>query len=912
MAKKPTVTTISSGHYSTTALNQNFESIRDKFEEFLSLNGDTPNSLNADVDMNSNDLLNVKSLSTTSLLLNGQEITPVSAVEGSFKNILTSITPAITDTTLVVGDVVVTADGQFWDVVAAGTYTADNESVYDLTGISGQVASRGKFTQIARTLTELAAVDTASRETAYLSLVGREGEFTKVLTASYSALITADTENGMFVTSTVDATYAWMRAGVDMHNIKHFGAVGDGAVDIDETNLLIPTGTGAVTGTDDLAAVKGAVALAAVSGYPVYVPDGKYRCVIPNSNNVNVITVGTNFKMLGDGNGELIIDDDFTYGGASGQTGNIFIGTSQAHDSDTYDNTLNESFVVEGVIIRGTWWRDIEQGNRTWTGTQPYRVHALSPTNCKYVYINNVTVTDIMGFGIKGLSNQHQEQHKVRVIRTSGDAIRGEDSSLFIADKCLVVHSDDDAIVNPDRDDMPNSTRPRRAICKITNNTVVGSEGILVLGALGSIISFNHLVRTHGTGLVVSAQTSDASDRGEGGMANIIMQGNIVENHMDAGNRADPPAGGFSGTDASSITVNGAIAAALAGGEAIGDGTGTPDKEPWDNSDFNWGAMHLQDMVGSGGDEHDGSRSRNIVLTANNAVRTLPAATNFSDWGYGERFTRWGFDDPAITDARFSRYMMSFNGSFDGLVCYLGTLTCGDTDNGEGVRLNGTTVDDRYRNVKFIGGLIDRVYRGFSSDSGSLHYQDIAIQGVSIDCDPDRTNSGRVSTSGNHNKWSAVSVATCTGIYLPQLAGLTIKNNTFSNCANMAVLENNLFKNFRLTTFQDNLGICDFDDAGTSETDADNRGIGRIIPWGTEVTYQIRDLDPSSSTFNNTRSQVTTLNTSKPSTGHHVKGQIVRNSQASASTTLQWVSLTTSDNHVAGTDWRTIIVSSST
>jgi hypothetical protein len=59
MAKKPTLTTISSGYASTTTLNNNFDELRDAFDNTLSLDGSTPNAMQADLDLNNNDLLNV-------------------------------------------------------------------------------------------------------------------------------------------------------------------------------------------------------------------------------------------------------------------------------------------------------------------------------------------------------------------------------------------------------------------------------------------------------------------------------------------------------------------------------------------------------------------------------------------------------------------------------------------------------------------------------------------------------------------------------------------------------------------------------------------------------------------------------------------------------------------------------------
>ena len=60
MAKKPTLTDVSSGYTSQTTLNSNFEALRDAFDNTLSRDGSTPNQMESDLDMNSNDILNAK------------------------------------------------------------------------------------------------------------------------------------------------------------------------------------------------------------------------------------------------------------------------------------------------------------------------------------------------------------------------------------------------------------------------------------------------------------------------------------------------------------------------------------------------------------------------------------------------------------------------------------------------------------------------------------------------------------------------------------------------------------------------------------------------------------------------------------------------------------------------------------
>ena len=62
MAKQATVNTISSGYASQTQLNENFENINTALENTISLDGSAPNAMQGDLDLNNNDLLNVKAI----------------------------------------------------------------------------------------------------------------------------------------------------------------------------------------------------------------------------------------------------------------------------------------------------------------------------------------------------------------------------------------------------------------------------------------------------------------------------------------------------------------------------------------------------------------------------------------------------------------------------------------------------------------------------------------------------------------------------------------------------------------------------------------------------------------------------------------------------------------------------------
>ena len=65
---------MASGYQATAVINENFDNIRNAFDNTLSIDGSTPNAMEADLDMNSNDILNAGSINAQSILANGVDI----------------------------------------------------------------------------------------------------------------------------------------------------------------------------------------------------------------------------------------------------------------------------------------------------------------------------------------------------------------------------------------------------------------------------------------------------------------------------------------------------------------------------------------------------------------------------------------------------------------------------------------------------------------------------------------------------------------------------------------------------------------------------------------------------------------------------------------------------------------------
>lgn len=79
MSKKPTLSDITNILTAGTVINSNNKKIETSFENTISRDGSTPNEMGADLDMNSNDILNAGTIDAQDLLLNGTTITDSAA-----------------------------------------------------------------------------------------------------------------------------------------------------------------------------------------------------------------------------------------------------------------------------------------------------------------------------------------------------------------------------------------------------------------------------------------------------------------------------------------------------------------------------------------------------------------------------------------------------------------------------------------------------------------------------------------------------------------------------------------------------------------------------------------------------------------------------------------------------------------
>lgn len=110
MAKKPTLSSITSEYGSTVVHNENYTAIEEAFENTVSLDGSSPNALQADLDLNSNKVINVAAGTAATDAVNVAQATALINSVGEFTTVGSYI--ALRNLTPTVGDVVQLTDSR--------------------------------------------------------------------------------------------------------------------------------------------------------------------------------------------------------------------------------------------------------------------------------------------------------------------------------------------------------------------------------------------------------------------------------------------------------------------------------------------------------------------------------------------------------------------------------------------------------------------------------------------------------------------------------------------------------------------------------------------------------------------------------------------------------------------------------
>jgi hypothetical protein len=146
MAKKPSITTVSSGYASSTQINGNFVALQNAFDNTLSLDGSTPNAMGADLDLNNNDLLNASVVNTATLKVGGVNVVPSAAtalaVKQEFDTVADLLASTLTYSSFAPNDYIRVVDGGHVYQVAASSVS--DQHVTTAGGLKLYVLNAGK------------------------------------------------------------------------------------------------------------------------------------------------------------------------------------------------------------------------------------------------------------------------------------------------------------------------------------------------------------------------------------------------------------------------------------------------------------------------------------------------------------------------------------------------------------------------------------------------------------------------------------------------------------------------------------------------------------------------------------------------------------------------------------------------
>jgi hypothetical protein len=284
-------------------------------------------------------------------------------------------------------------------------------------------------------------------------------------------------------------------------------------------------------------------------------------------------------------------------------------------------------------------------------------------------------------------------------------------------------------------------------------------------------------------------------------------------------------------------------------------------------------------------------RSEGVVLSHVTCKRTLPAVTNYSDWGYGESFTSDGFVDFEVVDDVLRG--MAIEARLYGL----SRLVVSDCELDAGARgmvfrLETGEIDNLLRDSLFVRNQIFRCTEGgFIWPGTTITHQGIIVEDNEWDLDPDHTAALR----GSGGTWSSAGNPTVFNV--PYLGGARFRRNNVRN-AN-TVVTNTGASSFQ--EYEDNKVYCD---AAVSGFSTSNVGVGNVPALGSGEQWWIQytNCDPTSASYGYSLGTNIRNSSGMPTSGKWFAGMFVR-ARTTHPRELGWRRITTGSGHTLGTDW---------
>ncbi|MCW3476553.1 right-handed parallel beta-helix repeat-containing protein [Limobrevibacterium gyesilva] len=692
----------------------------------------------------------------------------------------------------------------------------------------------------------------AAADVAGLAKVASSGKFGDLT----GALPVADASAATVKPTGATTARSLATRGADRLNVLDFGAVANGT-------------------TATAAAINAAITAAAAlpMGGEVFLPAGKYR--IDMSAASVVVKAGVVLRGAGRGKTVLFIDDSKGGGGAGGSNAgisNIGAGATWTPIADVH---------LRDMTLQGTRGQNGQNVTASVFLVQLKNISNVSVQDCEFL--------DARGFSLGLVAGSDVMVRGNRVARSNFDSIAVWDvANVTITDNQISMSGDDSISVHSN----DATAAPVRSGVVIAGNTISDGPGIHVLGAKTAVISGNVIRRARVSGINVGF---DAFYH-QGNTPNLGVQiiDNVIEDVFD-------PSGFIPGsTVAAYIRVGGSSRQAGGGASA----PGMPVSAIGSVTDL-YGAG-VGNFYLNGQSNTDGSNSVTgaaaspgghwLRVEGNTLVRTLPAVSAWSQWGYGTALQVgvFGAYNGAMTEAMLSHAGIHVTGAMRNSRI-AGNII--QTTGPNAIEFDYAVSDMDYDGLEIVGNQIaDFGQFGIFWPTSVISNQRIRIAGNTLDGDPFFKSSGR----GPNGTWGSAGSPSI-ALYLAFLSGADIEGNHFRNVKLPVSQAAGV-----LNVLRRNVVHCNPAAIGTSTA---NQGVGTVPAAGEDFTHVIEVCDPGDANYGRMLSATVFSSAAQPASGTYVTGHFVASSApavVNGQPFLGWKRLTTGNRHVAGVDWAAV------
>lgn len=495
----------------------------------------------------------------------------------------------------------------------------------------------------------------------------------------------------------------------------------------------------------------------------------------------------------------------------------------------------------------------------------------------KQINIEECNFEDLSYMAMDCHYNQQFTVRNCRLTNISRDAIRARDTFNVLVTNNYIKGTGDDAIALHTADTTITTFSPVREGILVANNILEDCYSIKVLGGREVTISNNILRRNKLNGITVNA--SGSFPEGNVPIFNVKIHHNQIIDLLDTD--GTQPVYGIQVSQTSEPARGGTLTSGIAPTRANASGTFV---YPW-----NWRNIYTEDLANAVPPLAD------ISIQGNTINRTLPNVSAYSEWGFGQTVGLLGqIINPAIpSDMLRPQIGISVSGAInkatisDNLISSVRTGVSVELSGGiftvDGLRISGNLTHDIQDRGILINSPVDRSVIGEISNN--------VLMG-----DTYRVNSN----SAANGSYLANSVPD--GILLSKIKGLSVNNNEFSHWCRP------IFATYQADNhFFDNVAYAQIAARGFSTS---NKGIGQVDSYYEAIRFFHADMDPASATYLQVLNGSPVESPSMPTTGTHLQGIYVKNSNAAILGTagsryvvLGWTRLTTGSGNVSGTDW---------